>query len=136
MASPEPAQASPVSPVLPLDVDVVKELSRPALSAMKAFNGALAANYSNCQNEWLQFLGRRWHENVALPQRLAACKSPVDLQGAWADYWSRTFSQYSEEYQRLAKLCEVTAETGVKAAARLEEDAEEAMTRRRGPYAH
>ena len=95
------------SPVLPADLDVVKEITRPTLSAMKAFNGALAETCSNYQREYLQFLGRRWQENAALPTRLAACKSPAEWQGIWTEYWTRTYSQYSDEYQRLAHICQI-----------------------------
>ncbi len=97
----------PIAPVLPADVDVIREITRPTLSAMKAFNGAFAENCSSYQSEWLQFLGRRWQENAAMPARLAACKSPAELQGEWTGYWTRTFSQYGDEWQKLMQICQV-----------------------------
>lgn len=123
-----------VSPVLPVDVDVMKEITRPTLSALKAFNGALAENCSSYQHEWLQFLGRRWHENASMPARFAACKSPVEMQGLWAEYWSRTFNQYSEEYQRLAHICQVS-QPGA-AEARTDEPAANPERGPQGPRPH
>lgn len=106
-------QSQPVaSPMLPVDLNVMKEISQPTLSAMKAFNGALAKNCSSYQNEVMRFVNSRLHENASIPARLAACKTPLEVQGVCGEYWARAFNQYSEEFQRLAKLCQVGAPQG------------------------
>ncbi len=81
-------------------------------SAMASFNGMLCESLAHFSTEWVGFLNRRLKEDWAVPQRIAACTSPQELQQVYVDYWSKAFAQYQEELGRLARLGEtVTHQT-------------------------
>ena len=85
---------------------------QPPVSAMANFNGMLCESLAHFSTEWAGFLNRRLKEDWAVPQRIAACTSPQELQQVYVDYWSKAFTQYQEELGRLARLGEtVTHQT-------------------------
>lgn len=55
-------------------------------------------------SELTDFTLRRMKEDVRLPERLASCRSPQDVQQAWIEFWQRAFDQYQGEWQRLAEI--------------------------------
>ncbi len=104
-----PTQWEPANLMLPF-VDA-QSVMQPPFSAMANF-GMLCESLAHFSTEWVGFLNRRLKEDWAVPQRLAACTSPQELQQVYIDYWSKAFSQYQEEFGRLARLGElVTRQT-------------------------
>jgi Phasin protein len=88
------------------DVETMIEMTSPANEAVKMFNSKLAENASAYQKEWFGFFNLRWHENISLPMRLAACRSPMEAQQVYLDYWKRTFAQYQAEFTHLFELAQ------------------------------
>ena len=79
---------------------------------LASFNGMLCESLAHFSTKWVGFLNRRLKEDWAVPQRIAACTSPQELQRVYVDYWSKAFAQYQEELGRLARLGEtVTHQT-------------------------
>jgi hypothetical protein len=70
---------------------------------MAEFNGQLCERVAAFNTEWTKFLAQRLEEDVALPQRLAACKSPEEAQEIYVDFWTRGLRDYQEEFFRLAQ---------------------------------
>jgi hypothetical protein len=89
---------------MPMRVDALMSMAQPAFAAMAEFNGKLLENAAKLNAEWAEFLGRRLQEDIAVPQRLAACKSPQEAQDVCVDYWRTAFAQYQDEFGRLAKM--------------------------------
>lgn len=46
----------------------------------------------------------RIQEDMRLPQKLAGCHSPLDVQQAWMEFWNKAFEQYQTEWSRLAGI--------------------------------
>jgi hypothetical protein len=55
-------------------------------------------------SELTDFTMRRVQEDIRLPEQLARCRSPQDVQRAWLDYWKTAIAQYQAEWGRLADL--------------------------------
>ncbi len=90
----------------PLSVSALMAITRPALGVMAEFNGRLYDSAARFNAEWAEFLGRRLQEDLAVPQRLAACNSPQEVQQVYVNYWKTAFAQYQDEMGRLAKTGE------------------------------
>jgi hypothetical protein len=109
----------------PFNVSALMTMTRPALAVMAEFNGRLYDSVARFNSEWVEFVGRRLQEDFAVPQRLAACKSPLEAQLIYVNYWKTAFAQYQGELGRLAKMGESFARQTTSA---MEKHAE-AMTR-------
>lgn len=48
-----------------------------------------------------QFVTTRFREDLALGRRLALCRSPIDVQMAYVDFWKTAFEQYGKYYAHL-----------------------------------
>jgi len=71
---------------------------------MAEFNGQLCERAAAFNAEWAQFLARRLEEDIALPQRLTACKSPEEAQEIYVGFWTKALREYQEEFVRLAQM--------------------------------
>lgn len=85
------------------DRDALTRMVHSALTAMAEFNGQLCERVAAFNTEWTKFLAHRLEEDVALPQRLTACKSPEEAQEIYVDFWTRALREYQEEFFRLAQ---------------------------------
>jgi hypothetical protein len=101
-----PTTWEPGTLTMPIGADALLSMTQPAIAAMAEFNAKLLDAAAKLNAEWADFLGRRLQEDLALPQRLVACKSPDAAQQVYAEYWKTTFAQYQEEMGRLAKMGE------------------------------
>lgn len=99
----------PTAGLMPLNVDALMSMTRPALAAVAEFNGKFYDSAAQFNAEWAEFVSRRLQEDFAVPQRLAACKSPQDAQQVCVNYWKTAFAQYQEELNRLTKMSETFA---------------------------
>ncbi len=107
-----PTQWEPANLMYPLNVNALTAMTQSPLAAMADFNGKVCESVAQFSAEWAGFLNRRLKEDWAVPQRVAACTSPQELQQVYVDYWSKAFAQYQEELGRLARLGEtVTHQT-------------------------
>jgi hypothetical protein len=50
---------------------------------------------------WTQFLISRSKQDVEFGRRLAHCRTPVDVQQVYTDFWKTAFEQYGEYYGHL-----------------------------------
>jgi hypothetical protein len=94
---------------MPVGASAFLSMTRPALTAVAEFNGKLLDTAAKVNAEWADFLGRRLQADLALSQRLVACKSPQEAQQVCLHYWKTAFSQYQDEMGRLAKMSETCA---------------------------
>lgn len=109
---------------MPIRIDTLMSVAKPALAAMAEFNGRLLENATKLNAEWAEFLGRRLQEDIAVAQRLAACKSAQEAQDVCVDYWKTAFAQYQDEFGQLAKMNQTFTQ---QATAAMQKRAEEMM---------
>lgn len=55
-------------------------------------------------SELTDFTLSRVQEDIRLPQKLAHCHSPQDVQKTWMEFWNTAFDQYRSEWTRLANI--------------------------------
>jgi len=115
-----PTRWEPTDLLLPFKVNALPTMQAP-LGAMAELNGKLCESAAQFGAEWLAFLSRRLKEDWAVPQRMASCASPQELQQVYVDYLWRALSQYQEELGRLARLGKLVAR---EAASALDKEAE------------
>lgn len=54
--------------------------------------------------EWLDFVTRRLKEDVSLPTKFAACRSPNEMSSVYAAFWQKLVDDYWKEFAVLGKL--------------------------------
>lgn len=79
-------------------------MNRPMFAAMTEFNGRFLEQMSRANNEWLGFVNRRLHEDIAASQRFLECKTVNELVAAYQEFFQRTQQQYQAEFQYFARL--------------------------------
>jgi len=92
----------------------------PMLGANTTWNADMQLGFARLGNEWLEFVMRRTKEDLTLPQRLCACRSPEDVWGVYVGYWQQLLEDYRQEYAVMAKLGSRLADNS---AARIREQA-------------
>ena len=122
-----PTRWEPTDLILPFKVNALSTMQAP-LAAMAELNGKLCESAAQFGAEWLAFLSRRLKEDWAVPQRMASCASPHELQQVYVDYLWRALSQYQEELGRLARLGKLVAR---EAASALDKEAQSIGNERR-----
>ncbi|KAB2942364.1 MAG: phasin family protein [Hyphomicrobium sp.] len=78
--------------------------AQPMIETNAKLTEALCTQAIEVASELTDFTMRRLREDVRLPERLAQCRTPQDLQQAWLDYWQTAIAQYQGEWSRLADL--------------------------------
>lgn len=94
------------------------EMWAPMLGATAKWSGEAQQGFVRFSREWLEFVARRMKEDLSLPQRLLACRSPEDVWGIYVGYWQKLFDDYRNEYAVMAKLGSALAEKAVAAPER------------------
>ncbi len=76
---------------------------------------------TECQGKYASFVSKRISEDMAMPGRLAGCKSPMEVIDVWADFYRTAMEQYADHARSMTQLGqeaieEVVRETEVEAA--------------------
>jgi hypothetical protein len=79
-------------------------MNRPVMSAMTEINGRLIEHVSRANDEWIEFMTRRFNEDVAASQRLMQCRTVEDIFSAYGELFERAQRQYQAEFQSFARL--------------------------------
>jgi hypothetical protein len=77
---------------------------------------------SECQGEYAAFINKRLSEDFAMPQRLAGCKTPMEMMDVWADFYSTAMGHYFDHARQVTEAGTEAAEEFVREA---EAEAEE-----------
>ena len=119
----EPITASPPM-MLPLGLEALMELNRPALSVMAEVNGRVYENLATLNKSWIAFVNRRLKEDLAMPKQLAECRTMQDMYSVYADFFQTAMTDYQSEFEQMSKLGKSIAEETAQAVqTRLEEGA-------------
>jgi hypothetical protein len=76
----------------------------PSMADAASVNSKVLQGLAILGGEWLDFVTRRLKEDVSLPARVAACRSPDEMSSVYADFWQKLVDDYWEEFAVLGKL--------------------------------
>lgn len=79
-------------------------MNRPMMSAMTEINGRLLEHVSRANDEWIEFMTRRFNEDLAASHRLMECRTVEDIFAAYAELFQRAQRHYQAEIQSFARL--------------------------------
>lgn len=108
------------------------ELWGAALAGTITLNGKMYEGWATLGSEWLDFVNRRLKEDLRLPARLCACRSPEEVRDAYAAFWLKAADDYQKEFALLSRLGSSLVTTGLTAA---QTHVEEAARELRHPFA-
>ena len=109
--------------MLPLGLDALMELNRPALNALAQMNGKVYDGIATMNRNWVAFFNRRLKEDLAVPQQLAACKNMREMYGVYADFFQTACADYQAELEQMTKLSKSLADDTMQAIQARMEDA-------------
>jgi phasin family protein len=66
------------------------------------------AGFASMGTEWMNFLGRRMHEDFAFPKQLAECRNPQDIFDVSTEFARQAAEEYGKEWSRLAEMSSAT----------------------------
>jgi hypothetical protein len=96
------------------------------LAGAAKWNGKMCEGMAMLGSEWLDFVNRRLKEDLGLPQRVCACRSPVEVRDTYASFWRQTVDDYQKEFALLSRLGSGLLSASLAAAqSRVEEAARE-----------
>jgi hypothetical protein len=79
-------------------------VNRPIMSAMTEINGRFLEHVQRANAEWVEFMTRRFNEDLAASQRLMQCRTVEDVFKAYAELFQQAQRQYQTEIQSFARL--------------------------------
>jgi hypothetical protein len=95
-----PAQAS----AMPLAVPACPIAIWPSIADAASWNEKALQGLTMLSGEWLDFVTRRLKEDVNLPTKFAACRSPNEISSVYAAFWQKLVDDYWKEFAVLGKL--------------------------------
>lgn len=102
------------------------ELWGAALAGTVRWNGKMYEGFAMLGGEWLDFVNRRLKEDLKLPQRMCACRTPEEVRDTYASFWRQAVDDYQKEFALLSRLGSGLVSTSLTAAqTRIEEAARE-----------
>ena len=84
----------------------------PFLAAVESKGGNDSEPITALGTEWMDFVNRRLQEDMALPQKLVACKGPDEMWRAYSEFLLKMAEDYQTELSELAKLGQRIAPNG------------------------
>lgn len=76
----------------------------PLFAGVAPWSSAIGAACADMSGQHLDFLRRRWIEDLQLPVRLASCKNPSELMQAYQAFLVKAAQDYRDEYVALAHI--------------------------------
>jgi hypothetical protein len=102
------------------------ELWGATLAGAVRWNGKMYEGMAMLGSEWLDFVNRRLKEELRLPQRVCACRSPEEVRDIYGNFWRQAIDDYQKEFALLSRLGSGLLSSSLTAAhTRLEEAARE-----------
>jgi len=110
--------------LMPLGLEALMEMNRPALSVMAEVNGKVYENLATLNKSWVAFVNRRLKEDFAMPKHLAECRTVQDMYSVYADFFQTAVADYQSGLEQMSKLGKAMAEETAQAVqTRFEESA-------------
>ncbi len=79
------------------------------LDMISSYNTKAFEQFKASSTQMVSFVTKRVQEDMALPQKFANCKDPIDMMTVWADFYSTAFSDYTEQSKKVVSLVQQAA---------------------------
>jgi hypothetical protein len=80
------------------------ELWGAVLAGTVKWNGKMYEGYATLGSEWLDFVNRRLKEDLKLPQRVCACRTPEEVRDTYTGFGRQAVDDYQKELALLSRL--------------------------------
>jgi hypothetical protein len=113
--------------MMPFRFDLLATMAQPSIAIsiamMTDMNGKLLQGVAASTKEWGDFLNRRLAANMALPQRVAACKTADEMQKVYAEFFKEASAHCRDEVELMTRINMNLTGEAVKAMQRLSKEA-------------
>ena len=97
-------------PLTPVGIEAMLHMHRPAFTAMLELNNRVYEGIAALNKELASLANRRLKEDLAVPQKLAECKTVAELCQVYAQFFKNAYSRYQSELDQLTRLNKSIAE--------------------------
>jgi hypothetical protein len=98
-------QEAPAQPsAMPLAVPAWPIAIWPSIADAASWNEKALQGLTMLSGQWLDFVTTRLKEDVNLPTKFAACRSPNEISLVYAAFWQKLVDDYWKEFAVLGKL--------------------------------
>jgi len=84
-------------------IDAAAELPRTAMDFAGRYSAEAVKTLSNCQGKYAAFVNQRLSEDMAMPERLSGCTTPMEIMDVWADFYATAMSNYMDHARSLTE---------------------------------
>jgi hypothetical protein len=95
----------------------------PAVAGAVKWNGTVYKGLAMLSSEWLDFVNRRFKEDLSFPQRVYASRTPEELRQTCMAFWQQALEDYQKEMAVMTRLASGFLNNSVTAAQNGAEDA-------------
>lgn len=92
------------------------EFPHAAISHAMNYGAEAMRALTDCQGKYASFVSKRIKEDMAMPTRLAECKSPMEVIDVWADFYRTAMEQYADHTRSMTVLGQQALEDTVRQA--------------------
>jgi len=92
------------------------EFPQAAISHAMNYGAEAMRALTDCQGRYASFVSKRIKEDMAMPARLAECKSPMEVIDVWADFYRTAMEQYADHARSMTQLGQQALEDTVREA--------------------
>jgi glycyl-tRNA synthetase (class II) len=79
------------------------EETRTPLDFANKYTSEAMKSLGECQGKYAAFVSKRLSEDFAVPQRLADCKTPMEVMDVWADFYSTAMAHYMDHARTMTE---------------------------------
>ena len=84
-------------------MDAAGEIPKSALEFAGRYSAEAIKTLTSCQGKYAAFINQRLKEDFAMPQRLADCKTPMEIMDVWADFYTTAMGHYMDHARNLTE---------------------------------
>lgn len=99
-----PAHATAAFAAPQLGLDAMLGWNRPMLQAMADLTSRSLQNSAAMSAAWTTLMQKRMEQGLALPQRVAACRSPEELMHVYSEWAELAASHYQEGFAAMTRI--------------------------------
>lgn len=90
------------------------EFPHAAISHAMNYGAEAMRALTECQGKYASFVSKRISEDMAMPTRLAECKSPMEVIDVWADFYRTAMEHYADHARCMTQLGQESLEEAVR----------------------
>lgn len=99
-----PAAATPAFAAPQMGLDMMLAWNRPMLRAFADLTSHSLQNGAAMSAAWTTLMQKRMEQGLALPQRVAACRSPEELLHVYSEWAKLAAAHYQEGFAALSQI--------------------------------